>query len=282
MPVRNRADPRRRARCCASGACGSGSARSGCSAASTSIWAPARSSPSSARTGPASRRWCSASRARRKPTADGSTCTRANPTRAGRANRIAVVWQDLALCDNLSAIANLFLGNERLHNRLLDEAAMAEEGRQLFARLRIAINDPLAPVATLSAGNGSSSRITRAVLREPSLLILDEPTAALGVAATHLGRGSHHPARRGRELRSCSCHTGWTRCSTSRTGSRCCGTPTPPPLPPPPPPPPLPPPPPPPPFFLSPPLDLRSGPAGSLLQPRQRVASAPHSLWSGA
>jgi signal transduction histidine kinase/ABC-type multidrug transport system ATPase subunit len=105
---------------------------------------------------------------------------------AGRPNRIAVVWQDLALCDNLSAIANLYLGNERLHKRLLDEAAMADEGRRLFARLRISIDDPLAPVATLSGGQRQLVAIARAVLREPSLLILDEPTAALGVAESQL------------------------------------------------------------------------------------------------
>ena len=92
----------------------------------------------------------------------GSTRRGSGSDRSGaRQNRIAVVWQDLALCDNLSAIANLFLGNERLHNRLLDEAAMVYEGQRLFARLRIPIDDPLAPVATLSGGQRQLVAIAR-------------------------------------------------------------------------------------------------------------------------
>src|SRR5690242_8427071 len=80
--------------------------------------------------------------------------------------RVSVVWQDLALCDNLSAVANVFLGNERLSHRMLDEASMATDARRLLDRLGIALPNPLAPVATLSGGQRQLVAIARAVLSE--------------------------------------------------------------------------------------------------------------------
>jgi signal transduction histidine kinase/ABC-type multidrug transport system ATPase subunit len=105
---------------------------------------------------------------------------------AARDQGVAVVWQDLALCDNLNAIANVFLGNERRNGVLLDEGSMAIEARALFERLHISISNPYQPVRTLSGGQRQLVAIARAVVRDPVVLILDEPTASLGVTETRL------------------------------------------------------------------------------------------------
>jgi signal transduction histidine kinase/ABC-type multidrug transport system ATPase subunit len=99
---------------------------------------------------------------------------------------VAVVWQDLALCDNLSVVANLFLGGEHLSRRLLDDRSMIEEARSLFARLNLGSIDLQRPLGTLSGGQRQLVAIARAVRRNPSVLILDEPTASLGVNETRL------------------------------------------------------------------------------------------------
>ena len=116
---------------------------------------------------------------------------------------IAVVWQDLALCDNLSVVANLFLGSERTDRGVLDDRTMADEARRLFGRLHLPTDDLFRPVGQLSGGQRQLVAIARAVRRHPSVLILDEPTAALGVAETVLverlladlrgNRGRRHP-----------------------------------------------------------------------------------------
>jgi signal transduction histidine kinase/ABC-type multidrug transport system ATPase subunit len=105
---------------------------------------------------------------------------------AARDQGLAVVWQDLSLCDNLSVVDNLFLGDEHLDRGLLDEEAMVDETRRLFARLNLPTADLQRPVGTLSGGQRQLVAIVRAIRRNPAVLILDEPTASLGVVETRV------------------------------------------------------------------------------------------------
>jgi D-xylose transport system ATP-binding protein len=98
---------------------------------------------------------------------------------------IATVYQDLALCDNLDVVANLYLGREPTgRSTTMDEIEMETTSMELLDRLSIKIPSVRTPVASLSGGQRQSIAVVRAAMGEPRVVLLDEPTAALGVAQT--------------------------------------------------------------------------------------------------
>ena len=105
-----------------------------------------------------------------------------SPSRALRLG-IATVFQDLALCENLDVVANLFLGHERNPWRL-DEVAMEVRAWTLLRELAARIPSVREPIASLSGGQRQTVAIARSLLLDPRIIMLDEPTAALGVAQT--------------------------------------------------------------------------------------------------
>jgi ABC-type sugar transport system ATPase subunit len=98
---------------------------------------------------------------------------------------IETVYQDLALCDNLDIVQNMFLGRERVKHRLLDEDEMERAAAETLARLSVtSVRSIRQPVASLSGGQRQAVAVARAVMWNSKLVIMDEPTAALGVAQT--------------------------------------------------------------------------------------------------
>jgi ABC-type sugar transport system ATPase subunit len=100
---------------------------------------------------------------------------------------IETVHQDLALCDNLDIVQNMFLGRERTRHFALDEESMEKAAGETLGSLRVTtVRSIRQPVASLSGGQRQSVAIAKAVLWNSKLVIMDEPTAALGVAQTEM------------------------------------------------------------------------------------------------
>jgi ABC-type sugar transport system ATPase subunit len=115
---------------------------------------------------------------------EGREVTIPNP-KAASALGIEFVYQDLALCNNLDIVQNMFLGRERLRGVFLDEEAMEDLARDTLAGLNVTtIKSIRQQVSSLSGGQRQSVAVAKAVMWNSKLVVLDEPTAALGVAQT--------------------------------------------------------------------------------------------------
>jgi ABC-type sugar transport system ATPase subunit len=105
--------------------------------------------------------------------------------RDAEAHGITTIYQDLALCENLDIVQNMFLGHEVLRHLLLDEGSMELTAKKTLSDLRVTtIRSIRQPVASLSGGQRQSVAVAKAVMSNAKLVTLDEPTAALGVAQT--------------------------------------------------------------------------------------------------
>src|SRR5438270_9000613 len=100
---------------------------------------------------------------------------------------IETFYQDLALADNLDIVQNMFLGRERLRHGLLDEDSMERSATETLSSLRVTtVRSIRQPVASLSGGQRQSVAVAKAVMWNSKVVLLDEPTAALGVVQTRM------------------------------------------------------------------------------------------------
>jgi ABC-type sugar transport system ATPase subunit len=114
---------------------------------------------------------------------------RVRPSRPAQAAALGIetVYQDLALCNNLTVVENMFLGRERTHRGVLDENSMAIEAQNVLTRLGVTTLTSIQQrVGSLSGGQRQAVAVARAVLWHCKLVIMDEPTAALGVSQTEV------------------------------------------------------------------------------------------------
>ncbi|MEU5878357.1 ATP-binding cassette domain-containing protein [Spirillospora sp. NPDC047279] len=124
------------------------------------------------------------------PWDSGTYLFRGEPVRLGSPREandlgIDIVHQDLALCENLSIVQNMFLGRERRRGLAVDDAEMEELATTTLAGLSVrTVTSVRAPVGSLSGGQRQTVAIARAVLWDSRVIVLDEPAAALGVAQT--------------------------------------------------------------------------------------------------
>lgn len=115
----------------------------------------------------------------------GGQTTKIHTPRDASALGIEIVYQDLALCDNLDIVQNMFLGRERVSRVVLDENSMEHAAEETLASLSVrTVKSVRQRVSSLSGGQRQTVAIAKAVLWNSKLVVLDEPTAALGVAQT--------------------------------------------------------------------------------------------------
>jgi D-xylose transport system ATP-binding protein len=114
---------------------------------------------------------------------DGAPATMSSPA-AARQHGVAAVFQSLGVCDNLDVTANVFLGQERSRRGLLDQHGMETTTREVLALIGANVPSLRTPVGRLSGGQRQGVAIARTMLGEPRVVVLDEPTASLGVVQT--------------------------------------------------------------------------------------------------
>ncbi len=114
---------------------------------------------------------------------DGNPVQLTSPATA-RAHGVASVFQDLGVCDNLDVTANVFLGQERSRHGLLDQYRMEQVVREVLRTIGANVPSLRTPVGQLSGGQRQGVAIARTMLGSPRIVVLDEPTASLGVVQT--------------------------------------------------------------------------------------------------